>query len=453
MAMEELESDVCVVGGGLAGLAAARRLTSAGRSVLVLEARNRVGGRVWAHRLSDGTVVDRGGAWFGPTHDAGMALAAQVGVETYKTWVAGAHLLVGDGRTRRYTGLIPRISPLAVVSTAAALAGADLMARTVPRDEPWRGRFSRYWDSKSVSWWLRRCGVQTSVGRDLFEMAVRGLFPYDLDETSLLHLLFLVRSHGGLNKLFSIEGGAQENLVDGSMSSIAEKVAADLGDHVRLAQPVRSIAQDSDVVTVSTDTIRVRARHAVVTSPPALTVEIDFQPVLESDRAALYRSAVAGWETKTLVVYDEPFWRQDGLSGQTTEPKSVSEVTIDSSPASGRPGVLASFTFGTVARRAASMPAPERQSAVMAALTQRLGPKAAQAREFIETSWWDEPWSRGCSMAHLPPGALTRSGPLLQRPFGRVHWAGTETATQNHGAVDGAVRSGWRAADEVLGAS
>ncbi|HEV2369205.1 MAG TPA: FAD-dependent oxidoreductase [Acidimicrobiales bacterium] len=450
MANERVEADVCVVGAGFAGLAAARRLRAEGRSVVVLEARDRVGGRVWAHRLSDGSVVDRGGAWFGAGHRAAFALAAETQTGTYKTWVKGSHLLIGQGRTRRYRGLIPRISPLAVVTTALALARADRWARQVPLEEPWTARRAGEWDARSVEWWLDRTGIRTQLARDLFDSAVRGLFGHDLDEVSLLHLLFLVRAHGGLNKLFSIENGAQENLVDGGAGSVAERLAADLGDAVRLNEPVLSIKQHADSATVASATTTVTARRVVVAIPPAFTPEIEFDPALPADRAQLYRGSTAGWETKTLLVYDEPFWRDDDLSGQTAEPGSLSEVTIDASPAAGSPGVIASFTFGHVARDAARLPVADRRQKVLEVLAARFGARAASPAHFVETQWWEERWSRGCSFAHLPPGALTRYGPLIRQPMGLVHWAGTETATQFHGSIDGAINSGWRAANQIL---
>src|SRR3954452_80255 len=117
---EQIDVDVCVVGAGYAGLTAARRLVAAGQSVVVLEARDRIGGRIWTQRLDSGATIDRGGGWLGPKHDAIFGLAAEVGVSTYKTYVQGAHLLVGEGRVRRYTGLIPKISPLAILTLARA---------------------------------------------------------------------------------------------------------------------------------------------------------------------------------------------------------------------------------------------------------------------------------------------------------------------------------------------
>jgi monoamine oxidase len=446
----ELEADVCIVGAGYAGLTAAWRLHQAGKAVVVLEARDRIGGRIWTQALSDGTPVDRGGGWLAPQHDAIFGLAREVGVSTYKTWVKGKHLLVGDDRTRRYTGLIPKISPLAIASIALAQARVDRLSKQVPLEAPWTAARADEWDGQTVAWFLEHTGIRTKLAQDLFEMAVRGLFTGDLEDTSFLHLLFLVRGHGSINTLFSIKGGSQENLVIGGAGSIARHMADDLGDAVRLSTPVRAITQRADRVVVAGDGVSVTAAHAVVAVPPALAVEIAFDPVLPSDRETLYRKAVAGPESKTLVVYAEPFWRADGFSGQSSEPNAASEVTLDASAVSGRPGVIASFTFGRVASRVEEMDAGERRQAVIDALTKRFGPRAAKPVDFIETAWWKEEWTRGCSMAHFPPGVLTRYGPLLREPFERVHWAGTETSTTSHGAIDGAVRSGERAATEIL---
>jgi monoamine oxidase len=282
-------------------------------------------------------------------------------------------------------------------------------------------------------------------------MAVRGLFATDLEEVSFLHLLQLVHGHKSIGKLFSIKGGAQENMVDGGAGVIAQRMAEQLGESVHLRTPARAISQSFAGVMVETDDFDVFCRYAVVATPPALTLDMSFTPALPDDRAALYKSAVAGSETKTLVVYDSAFWREEGFSGQSAEPGSASEVTLDASPASGTPGVLASFTFGPVAERLDALEPQERRAAVLGALTRRFGPMASAPVDFVETAWWAEEWSRGCSMAHLPPGVITRYGHLLREPLGRVHWAGTETAGISHGAIDGAVRSGERAAEEIIG--
>lgn len=446
----QVEADVCVVGAGFAGLTAARRLTQAGRSVVVMEARPRVGGRTWTDRRN-GFDVDRGGAWLAPQHEPAFSLAAEVGVATYKTHVAGHHLLVGDDRVRKYTGLIPRISPMALLQIAALQTRIDRMARRVPVEAPWAAPAAARWDAVSLGSWLARHRVRSSLGHALFDMAVRGLFAAeDLSDVSMLDLLFLVHAHRSIESLFSIENGAQENLVEGGMGAFAERLATELGGAVHLATPVRSITQDDHRVVVASERLSVTSSVAVVTAPPALVLDISFEPALPEDRLTLYRRAVGGVETKSLLVFDEPFWRHDGLSGQSAEPLSAAEVTIDASPKDGAYGVLACFTFGHVAKRLDSMPEAERRAALLDTLRRRFGPKAASPAEVVHTSWFTEPWSRGCSVAHFPPGLLTAHGHLLRAPMGRVHWAGTETATVSHGAIDGAIRSGERVAAEVL---
>ena len=254
------DADVCVIGAGYAGLTAARRLAAGGKTVVVLEARDRVGGRVWTHRLSDGSVVDRGGAWLAPRHDAIFSLASELGTTTYKTWVKGAHLLVGEGRTRRYTGLIPKISPMAVATIALAQFRLDRLAHKVPMEAPWTADRATEWDTETVASYLNRTRISSTIGSDLYEMAVRGLFAADLSDVSFLHLLYLVRAHGSINTLFSIRGGSQENMVDGGAGSIAQRIADGLGDSVRLNEAVRSISQHDDRVVVHATGRSVSAR-------------------------------------------------------------------------------------------------------------------------------------------------------------------------------------------------
>lgn len=231
---ERIDVDVCIVGAGYAGLTAARRLSQGGKSVVVLEARNRIGGRTWTQRLADGARIDRGGAWLGRGHDAIFSLAGEVGVSTYKTGVAGAHLLIDNGRTRRYTGLNPKISPLAIITIALAQANVDRMAkhvRSTPHGRPRAPRSGTIARSRGGSNDLgsaRRSPATCSRWR--YEVCSPG----DLNDVSLLHLLLLVRGHGSVNTLFSIEGGSQENMVDGGAGSIAQRVADEPGDAVRL---------------------------------------------------------------------------------------------------------------------------------------------------------------------------------------------------------------------------
>lgn len=449
-ASEQLEADVCIVGAGYAGLTAARRLAQAGRSVVVLEARDRVGGRVWTGRTDGGAPLDFGGTWFAPGHDAVRALAAELGCAFFPTFTDGATVFVdAAGRVSRYRGSVPRIGPLPLISLAQGMWRLDRMASSLPLDAPWQARHAAAWDARTAGDWLARA-VPTETARHLLGATVRGLFTAEPEDVSLLDFLYLVRSAGRLNTLLSIKGGYQQDMMAGGAQNLALAMAKALGDSVRLERPVRRIAQDAAGVIVEADGATVRARRAVVTTPPALVAEIAFEPALPRDRSELLRRMPAGALMKAIAVYDDAFWRRDAARGESVSMRGPVETTLDASPAAGAPGVLVSFAFGKHARALRALPPDERRGVVIDGLRLRFGDRAAHPVEYHEHEWESEAWTRGCSLAHMAAGVLATYGPALRAPCGRVHWAGTETAGLSHGAIDGAVRSGERAARECL---
>jgi monoamine oxidase len=445
---------VCVIGAGFAGLTAAWRLAQAGRSVVVLEARDRVGGRVWTERLADGTAVDRGGAWLGPGQDRLYALAAEMGVGTYPTFAAGDHLLVTDDRLHRYRGLIPKgLGWFALLSLGLAMKRIDAMARAVPLDAPWRARQAAVLDATSVGSWLdSRLNVPSRVARELLRTTMLELFTTDPAEVSLLHVLFHLHSAGGFARQTSIEGGAQQDRVVGGMQAIADRVAARLRGAVRLTTPVGEILHGSALVDVVAAGIVVRARRAIVALPPVLASHIRYDPKLPAGRAQLLERLPAGSTSKIALVYDEPFWQSDGLSGQSLAPRSPFAITIDACAVETPPGILNTFVCGPEARTFGRLEPAERRRLVTEEMVRRFGPEAAHVRHYVEQDWAEEPWTRGCFMSHYAPGLMTRLGHLLREPVGRIHFAGTETSAVMNGFIDGAVRSGERVAAEVLAA-
>ena len=175
--------------------------------------------------------------------------------------------------------------------------------------------------------------------------------------------------------------------------------------------------------------------------------------MLPVDRAFLHQRMPSGAVFKIALVYDEPFWRADGLSGQSFAPGSAANLTIDSCTDTGRPGILTVITEGPEARHLCTLTESERRQEVLAAVAERFGPKAMSPVDYVEQNWTVERYSGGGMICHTPPGVLTEFGPALREPCGRIHWAGTETATVMYGFIDGAVRSGERAAAEVLAAA
>jgi monoamine oxidase len=449
-----VDADVVIVGAGLAGLSAARALTRAGADVVVLEARDRVGGRTLNEPVGPAPdqVVELGAQWVGPTQRRVLDLARDLGVPTFPTHGTGENLFEHRGTVRRYRGTIPRLNPVALADVAQAMARLNRLARRVDPESPWDTPGARRLDAMTFATWLRR-NVPTAAGRQLLTIALEGVWAIDPADPSLLHVLFYIRSAGSLEALLDTEGGAQQDRFVGGSQLLALRLAEQLGDRVVLGAPVRAVAYDAGGVTVRADGREgVRARRAVIAVPPPLAGRIAYAPGLGEQRDGLTQRMAMGSVVKFHAVYDEPFWRARGLSGQGSSTTGPVKVVFDNSPPGGSPGVLLGFFEGREARLAARMPLEERRAAALGVLTRLFGPRAASPEHYVDRAWALEEHSGGCYGGYLPPGGWTDYGPALRRPAGPLHWAGAETATVWNGYMDGAVSSGDRAAAEVLAA-
>jgi monoamine oxidase len=445
----ERAADVVVVGAGLAGLTAARALRRAGADEVVLEARERVGGRVLNHELGDGKVVEVGGQWVGPTQERALALIGELGLETFDTHTAGRNLFEHRGRVSSYAGAIPRVSPPALLDTQVAIARLSRMARSVDPAAPWRARRAASWDAETVASWSRR-HLRTRLGRDLIQLVCEAVWAADPADVSLLHFLAYAKAAGGLEPLISTEGGAQQTRIVGGSQRIPLALADELGEAVALGQPVRRIAHGDDGVRVHADTLAVHARQAIVAISPALAGRIVYDPPLPADRDQLTQRMPNGSVIKCMAVYAEPFWRAAGLSGQATSDVGPVKVMYDNSPPDGSPGVLLGFLEGNAARALGRVPADERRAAVVGCFARLFGPAAASPVDYVDKDWSAEEFTRGCYGAFLPPNTWTAYGAALRPPIGPLHWGGAETATRWTGYMDGAIRSGEDAAAAVL---
>lgn len=242
----------------------------------------------------------------------------------------------------------------------------------------------------------------------------------------------------------------ETHLVDGGAPELAVRLAAKLGDALHLSSPVRRIKQSSSGVEVFSDRLTVEARRIIVATPPLLASRIEYDPALPDVHAQLLRRMLSGSALRGITIYDEPFWRNDGLSGMSVAPDLPVPVALDQSPRSGKPGILSSYMFGPQAVRAAALDPAERRDIWLRTLAARYGSKALSPRAHLETDWAAEEWSLGGMIAHFAPGVLTNYGHALREPAGRIHWAGSEYATEMHGLMEGAVRSGEISADQVI---
>jgi monoamine oxidase len=278
---------------------------------------------------------------------------------------------------------------------------------------------------------------------------VEAVFAAEPRNLSLLHFLFYVHAGGGLTPLVSVIDGAQELRLVGGSQLVAQRMAAELGRRVVLDAPVRRIVDQGDSVLVVGDTQAWRASRVIVTLPPALAARIDYFPALPSARDQLTQRYPMGSVIKCQAIYDRPFWRDRGLTGQVASDTGPVKVTFDNSPPDGSPGVLMGFLEGEEARRPSGRPLAERRAAVLESFARYFGDAAARPRDYVDRDWSSDPWTRGCYAGFLQPGSLTSYGPAIRTPVGRMHWAGAETAEDWNGYIEGAIRSGERAAAEV----
>jgi monoamine oxidase len=451
-----LKADVCVVGAGISGLTAARTLRKSGKSVVVLEARNRVGGRCLSEPIPGASDVANMGATFvGPTQTHVLALMAELGIGKFDVYSTGKLLWYENGKGTPYTGTIPPASnPLAAIQLGAVtLPQLDKMAKTVPTATPWTASNALAWDSITVQTWIGQ-NVPAGDGQKILQLAVEAILSVEPQDVSFLYFLWYINQAGGINPLVGNAGtgAGQDFRVKGGTQLISITMAQQLGlgKRVLLNQPVRQIRQRASGATVIADGASVDCKQVIVAIPPNLAGKIDYTPNVTAMRMQLTQRVPVGSLIKTIAVYPTPFWRTQGLNGQVTSDQGPVKVMFDASPESGTPGVLLGFIDGNDARALDDSPPADRQAAALKSYVTYFGQQAANPIQYVDQVWAQEVYTGGCPVGVTPPGVLTEYGPALRAPVGRIHWAGTETADVWAGYMDGGVQAGQRAAAEVL---
>ena len=442
--------DVVVVGGGLSGLVAAHRLVQAGvRSLWVLEAKDRVGGRT-LNEAAHGGQVESGGQWVGPSQRRVLALAQELGIGTFKTHHRGRHVMLLNGQRRTHRGAVPLSFWKPGLDFAKAALKLQWAAWRVSRDEPWRARQALRLDSTSLRDWVAQ-HTSTPEARALFDVVSGLTLGGDPADLSLLGVLQHIQSAGGLAALTSVHGGAQDSRFVGGSQTLSLRLAEGLGERLRLRSPVTHIEWEQDLATVRTPSGAIRARHVIVAMSPPDRHRIRFSPALPHAQHALGEGLGMFKGLKINVVYDRPFWRDQGLSGQAVSNQGPAPITFDNSPHDGPHGVLVTFVSGEVADSSVSptehqlADAGARRDAVLDCLARYFGEAARSPLDYIEKDWRAEEHNLGC-IPTWPPGLLTEVGPRLTPSTGPLVWAGTESSHIWAGYMDGAVRAGEQAA-------
>ena len=436
--------DVIIIGAGLAGLSAARELQQQGvESFHVLEAAPRIGGRVLNQSLGDDFVVDGGAQWVGRTQTEMLALIDEFGLSLFPSHDVGDTLVYMNGQAERFPAETPENED---ENFAIARQLLDDLAATIPVEHPWSAPNATELDAVSVAEWMQANNFDESsyIRIDSNISATMGA---SADQVSLLYYLFYLNSAGGFYALESFKGGAQEFIVSEGVASVAKNLADAITGQIFLDTPVTEIDQtDPDLIKIKTKGLfNFSARKVIVAMMPAQLTSIDFKPGLPEQKQQLIKNWTGTSGIKAHVRYEYAFWREQGLSGNSITDTAIG-ATFDRSPENGIPGVIEMFIPDELALL---FPALKKQL-VLDDLKKVFGPEAGEVLAYVEQDWTSERWQKGCVSA-LRPNVLTQYGSALREAFGGVIFAGTETAEVWNGYMEGAVRSGRRAALEVVG--
>ena len=442
--------DVIIIGAGLSGLRAADLLKDT-HDVLLLEARDRVGGRAMSHSFANGDTADVGGQWVGPGQDRLYALIEELGMKTYPLWDTGDRLILTGSKLGRYTGTIPKLAPHVLINVHLMMTRFDKMAAELDPAKPWDHPRAQEWDHQTVGQWMAKQALMQEAF-DVFAVGIGAVFTAEPHEISLLHALFYARAGTSLDNLLATTGGAQQDRVHGDMAGIARRLAEGLGERVVLGQPVEGIKWDEAGATVTTRGGEYAARRVILAVPPTQAIRLRFDPVLPSRRAALWQRMPPGACIKCIAQYETPFWREDRLAGQAVGPDLEVRVTFDNTEDGKTAGLLLGFIEGDHARKWSGRDPGERKAAVLEAFARFFGDQALHPIDYVDQDWIAEEYTRGCYAALMPPGMWTSLGPELRRPIGPIHVAGTETATRYYGYFEGALQAAERAVAEVTAA-
>ena len=447
MNTEQVTTDVVVVGAGLAGLSAATALVEAGVETLVLEARDRVGGRTCTDRLADGTVVDLGGQWLAPATSPCMSWP-RAGCETFPTYDTGERLDVRAGVANRFSGLLPRDDAAMVADLSNAYAKLDALMADVDLDAPWTSPGAARAGQHDLPHLDRRRTSARSPRRERLGAVTRAVWAAEPADVSLLHILFYARSNGGISQLTSTTGGAQERRFVAGSQSVSLELARRLGDRVRLNAPVWTVRTSRDQAVVVADGVEVTRRLAVIAIPPTLAGQVRYDPALPPLRSQLTQRTPMGSVIKIFCSYQEPFWRDANLCGQVLSDRGPVRVVFDNSPPDGRTGSPPRLHRG---RRCSSLDGTPGRGAARGGHREpdHLLRGRGRRRSRVPRADMGEPSPTRRLLRDVPPpGVWTSYGMALREPVGRLHWAGSDISVHSAGYMDGAVLSGRATAAE-----
>ncbi|XP_036126716.1 amine oxidase [flavin-containing] B [Molossus molossus] len=446
--------DVVVVGGGISGMAAAKLLNDSGLNVVVLEARDRVGGRTYTVRNQMVKYVDLGGSYVGPTQNHVLRLAKELGLETYKVNDVEYEIHYVKGKSYKFRGALPPVwNPIAYLDYNNLWRTIDDMGKEIPNEAPWKAPLAEEWDRMTMKELLDKiCWTEST--KNFATLFVNLCVTAETYEISALWFLWYVKQCGGTTRIISISNGGQERKFVGGSSQISERIMDMLGDRVKLERPVTHIDQTGENILVETLNHEVyEAKYVISAIPPVLGMKIHYNPPLPMLRNQLITRVPLGSVIKCIVYYKETFWRKKNYSGTMIIEGEEAAVayTLDDTKPDGKYPAIMGFILAHKARKLARLTKEERLNKLCELYAKVLGSQEAlKPVHYEEKNWCEEQYSGGCYTTYFPPGIMTQFGRVLRQPVGRIYFAGTETGTHWSGYMEGAVEAGERAAREIL---
>ncbi|GAB3396436.1 NAD(P)/FAD-dependent oxidoreductase [Humibacter soli] len=446
--MSGIERDVVVIGAGASGLTAANELKKAGHSVIVLEARDRVGGRLWTDTI-DGAMLELGGQWVSPEQDALKDTLAELGLERYPRYREGDSVYVGaDGKQTRFTGEIFPVGPETEKIMVELIQKLDDMVAKVDPNRPWETPDAESLDRISFTGWLAE-QTDDVEARDNIALFIAGaMLTKPAYSFSALQALLMAASAGSFSNLVDADFILDERVV-GGLQQVPIRLAERLGDDVLLGNPVRTLRWHDDGVTAITDSVEVHAKRAILAVPPHLISRVSFEPPLPRLQHQMHQHLSMGFVIKVHAVFEHPFWRDAGLSGTAFSPYELVHESYDNTNHGDTRGTLVGFVSDTNADDVFRLSAEERKARILQSMSHYYGAETLNPVVYYESDWGTEEWTRGAYAASFDLGGLARWGADLREPVGPIWFSSSDLAGEGYQHVDGAIRMGRRAAEAI----
>jgi monoamine oxidase len=441
--------DVVIVGAGLSGLNAARLVAKAGKNILVLEAQDRVGGRTWSQTIGQNDFIDIGGQWIGKGHEYMYKLVAEAGLKTFPTFTNGKSILRSNNTNDSYKEEVPPLGLFALLATQKALNKFDKMASTVSLEAPWLSDKATELDNQSLGSMIDKT-ISNKKARTLIKKMAEGELCQSVDSVSLLQALSSAKATGSFKQSGKVEDGALADRIHGGAQGVCNFLFNQIQKSVKLNTPVSFINQFDNYIMLGNDTFSVKAKKVILTVPFPVVKNIKFTPELPIEKKMLINAMEMGTVIKIHAIYSTPFWRNQGLSGNSICLDEVVELSVDNSIPGSEKGIITSLITANRAKYLLKLKDEERKEVLLKSYSNLFGEQALNPIFYHDYSFTNNPWIGGAYSGYYKNGILSKYGAFIAKPCGNIHWAGTETSTLFKGFMEGAVLSGERAAKEIL---